>query len=228
MRASRPELREKERERERAAGAPVLPLSLSPPPLLSLSLSLSLKQSSAVRGGRGPEAGPWLGRDVRAGAVWNRSCRAMVGHSCLVGVLCSALHFGDPGSLSESNSMAPSSRTSKLAYVKPKDCTMHSCLSPIPVPLVLECPFTLRSQGGGSPPLPPTTPPALTSPRPRPSARPAPLPPSPHPTPPCGPETRTVEGPAHLNPPPPPRPCPSLHCRSESQEDRSESPDGDP
>ncbi len=60
-----------------------------------------------------------------------------MGHSCLVGVLCNAeltVHFWDQGSSSESKSTAPSSRTSKLAYVKPKECAMHSYLSPIPVP----------------------------------------------------------------------------------------------
>ncbi len=45
------------------------------------------------------------------------------------------VHFWDQGSSSESNSIAPSSSTSKPAYVKPKECAMHSYLSPIPVPL---------------------------------------------------------------------------------------------
>ena len=60
-----------------------------------------------------------------------------MGHSCL-GVLCNAeltVHFWDQGSSSESNSIAPSSRISKPAYVKPKICAMHSYNSPIPVPL---------------------------------------------------------------------------------------------
>ncbi len=59
-----------------------------------------------------------------------------MGHSCLVGVLCNAVYCWDQGSFSESNSIAPSSRTRKLAYVKPKECAMHSYLSSIPVLLV--------------------------------------------------------------------------------------------